>query len=273
MVYKAPKSAFSFLQEGLVCIWIFGRIEMKKPYGLLTVVLLAAIVSAALLPAEGAPNRVGRGPLMRITFIHYKRGHAKPPWAVGPDKTKDDDGDYTYLSKGAKWRTLEDFVVNPSNSQGLPADFVVENVAAGMDEWETYGGAIFGQLYVDYSASFNNGDLDGVNSVSFGQYDEAGVIAVTNVWGYFTGPPKSREIIEADILFDEDFTWGDGELNPALMDLLNIAVHEIGHAAGMGDLYDSDANLESMYGYSTEGEIIKRDLYTGDITGITKLYQ
>ena len=57
------------------------------------------------------------------------------------------------------------------------------------------------------------------------------------------------------------------------MDLLNITVHEIGHCAGMGDLYDSGAYLESEYGYSAYGETIKRDLYTGDKTSIKKLYQ
>jgi len=245
---------------------------MKRSHALVSVVLLGAILSLALLPADGATRPRGLGPLMRITFIHYERGHAKPPWAVKPDKKKD-DGDYTYLAKGAKWRTLEDFVVNPSNAQGLPAGFIAANVAGAMDEWEVYGGAIFGDLLVDYAASFNNGDLDGVNSVTFGQYPEAGVIAVANVWGYFLGPPRSREIIEADVLFDEDFAWGDGEFDATVMDLLNIAVHEIGHAAGMGDLYDIGANQETMYGYSTEGEIIKRDLYIGDIAGITKLYQ
>jgi hypothetical protein len=245
---------------------------MNRLHVLLIVVLLGAVFSLALLPADAATRPRGLGPLMRITFVHYERGHAKPPWAVKPDKSKD-DGDYTYLAKGAKWRTLEDFVVNPANTQGLPADFIATNVAGAMDEWEASGGAIFGDLSLDYSASFNNGDLDDVNSITFGQYPEPGVIAVANVWGYFLGPPPSREIIEADVLFNEDFTWGDGELDPTVMDLLNIAVHEIGHAAGMGDLYDIGAGQETMYGYSTEGEIIKRDLYLGDIAGITKLYQ
>ena len=56
------------------------------------------------------------------------------------------------------------------------------------------------------------------------------------------------------------------------MDVQNIITHEIGHSAGMNDLYSTSCLQETMYGYSTEGEIKKRDLNSGDITGIRKLY-
>jgi len=102
---------------------------------------------------------------------------------------------------------------------------------------------------------------------------------VTIIWGYFTGPPQLREIIEFDIMFDTDFTWGyAGETsetqlgNTDIMDLQNIATHEFGHGAGLADLYDSRASEETMYGYSTYGETKKRTLYIGDIKGIQKLY-
>ena len=56
------------------------------------------------------------------------------------------------------------------------------------------------------------------------------------------------------------------------MDLQNIATHELGHSAGMGDLYSGSCSTQTMFGYSGYGEIIKRDLATGDIQGIRKLY-
>jgi predicted Zn-dependent protease len=55
------------------------------------------------------------------------------------------------------------------------------------------------------------------------------------------------------------------------MDLQNIATHEIGYGIGLADIYDCD--LETMYGYSGEGDIVKRDLYDGDITELQKLYE
>ena len=104
-------------------------------------------------------------------------------------------------------------------------------------------------------------------------YNNPDVIAVATVWGYFTGPPSQREIVEAHILMNDDFIWGDATTDLTLMDVQNIVTHELGHCAGMGDVYQLDASEETMYGYSTEGETKKRDLYNGDITGITKLYK
>ena len=55
------------------------------------------------------------------------------------------------------------------------------------------------------------------------------------------------------------------------MDFDNIATHELGHSVGMADLYNTCTD-ETMYGYSTAGEIKKRDLNIGDINGINSLY-
>ena len=75
------------------------------------------------------------------------------------------------------------------------------------------------------------------------------------------------------MLFNESFAWGDADVGgQSVMDLQNIATHELGHSAGLADLYETACNQETMYGYGTEGEIIKRDLNPGDITGIQKLY-
>jgi predicted Zn-dependent protease len=56
------------------------------------------------------------------------------------------------------------------------------------------------------------------------------------------------------------------------MDLQNIATHELGHGLGLNDLYESAASEETMYGYSTYGEMSKRSLFIGDIAGIHDLY-
>ncbi len=56
------------------------------------------------------------------------------------------------------------------------------------------------------------------------------------------------------------------------MDWQNIATHETGHGLGLADVYQNACNQVTMYGYSTEGETIKRDLATPDITGLQKLY-
>lgn len=80
------------------------------------------------------------------------------------------------------------------------------------------------------------------------------------IWGYYSGPLPLRELVEWVILFNTYYPWGvDGASD--VMDLQNIATHELGHAVGMGDLYNACAQ-ETMYGYSGYGETSKRTLGT-----------
>ena len=211
--------------------------------------------------------------LERIVYIHHKKGSAKPPWAGG-GKDKKTPKCYGFLAKGAEWKSLPvDYVIDPDNSNGLSESFIANAFSLSAEEWNANTSTnLFGSYSIDYNSSWDSSAPDGRNELLFGNYEEADVIAITIAWGYFSGSPKSREIIEFDILFDTDFTWGDATINPEVMDLQNIATHEIGHGIGLGDLYESSCSEETMYGYSTEGEISKRDLNAGDIIGIQELY-
>jgi len=144
-------------------------------------------------------------------------------------------------------------------------------VDAALAEWDSWTMTdLFADAVVNYDASFDYYSVDGLNEIVFGNWDEAGVIAICYTWGYFSGKPSSREIVEFDIMLDTDFDWGDGEANALLMDVQNIVTHEVGHGIGLADIYD--CNLETMYGYSHLSDIEKRDLYDGDIAGLQKLY-
>lgn len=241
----------------------------------LGVLVLLGCALPVLAKNDGRPKGLeDRGPLTKITFIHYRKGQAKPPWAGG-DKGKGESKCYEFLARGAKWKTVEDYYINPTNDDNLNKSFVKNAVNLGIAEWENYGGDIFGDGSVNHKVGYNYGNYDGINTASFGPYSDPGVIAVTTIWGYFSGPPPTRELVEWDMLFNDASTWewGDGATDSGLMDLQNIATHELGHSAGMGDLYRTTCDLETMYGYSTEGETIKRDLELPDITGIQKLYE
>jgi len=235
----------------------------------LIVLIIAGMVLA--LPSQANP-KADKGPIEKITFIHYKKAHAKPPWAGG-GKDKGVSTCYAFLAKDAKWKTTENFLINPTNSQGLSESLIVNSTNAGVNAWDsevTFD--IFGAGIVDYNASYNNGDLDGVNTLSFGSISDSGAIGVTTIWGYFSGKPSTRELLEWDMLLDEvDYQWGNNDVNK--MDVQNIITHELGHSAGMSDLYEAGCIEETMYGYSSEGETSKRDLNSGDIEGIQKLYK
>lgn len=243
---------------------------MKK---IIPLIVLFVLVLAGVTSVVSATDQEDRGPLTKITFIHYKKDKnpAKPGGSTKPGAAKC----YGYLASGAKWKTTEPYIVNPSNSQGLDSSQVFTAVSAGVHEWDTHhtGPAIFGSGTTNTSAVYDDGTTDDKNVVVFGNNLASNIIAVTNVWGYFGGPPQTRELLEWDMKFNTAFQWGDATINPALMDLENIATHELGHSAGMDDLYTTSCNLETMFGYSTEGDTIKRDLHDGDIKGIQGLYK
>jgi len=235
----------------------------------LVLVVLGMLVS--LRPEGLASKEEDRGPLTKVTFIHFKKSQVRGGGASKP-KPSPVSSCYGFLASGAKWKTVEPYLINPNNFSGLSQEFIVESMEKGVGEWEKYGGNIFGEVGAGISAVY--GIYDDQNAVQFGVLDDPNVIAVTTVWGYFYGAPKTRELVEWDMLFNEgsDWTWGDAKVDPALMDLQNIATHELGHSAGMDDLYETSCMAETMYGYSSEGEVSKRDLNAGDITGIQKLY-
>ena len=86
--------------------------------------------------------------------------------------------------------------------------------------------------------------------------------------------PPSRGMFD-----DTEFRFGDaGPTNEiglgdvTIMDLLNIATHEAGHAAGLGHPDDS-CTEETMYRFASSGETKKRTLHAGDIAGIVDLYK
>ena len=241
------------------------------------VVIVGTIFVSAYLASAAPQGKGNKRVLSKVKFIHYRKGYGKPEGTPGGGKAED-KGYYTYISKGAKWKLTEDYLLNPGNNHGNWKSLVSNAVEAGMEEWDNeVNFTIFGNVEVDYEATYEYGnEPQDENTISFQNFGSGNenVIAVAIVWGYFSGPPSQRVIIEAHILLnDADFDWGDATLDNTLMDVQNIVTHELGHCAGMGDVYQPRANEETMYGYSTAGETDKRDLYTGDITGITKLYE
>ncbi len=224
-------------------------------------------------------------------IINYKKGYAKPGTECGngicepgenarkchqdcSGEEPDTSSCYGFLAKGAKWRTIEPYIVNPDNTRGLSETFVVNNLAYNIDKWESVAGVnILGNgSNTDETLVADTVSPDNKNEVYFGDIDEPGAIGVAIIWGVFRGPPWARELVEWDMIFDqEDFNWSaTGEAGK--MDFENIATHELGHSVGLGDLYTDECSEQTMYGYADYSETKKRDLESGDITGIRKLY-
>ncbi len=179
---------------------------------------------------------------------------------------------YSYLANETKWKTKEDYIVNPSNSVSLDEIFVRQTISGAIGKWESASHYdISGDEVSGLVDGADNSSPDGKNEVLFGTISDPNVIAVTIVWGIFSGPPSGRYLSEWDQVYNQsNYSWSsNGQLDK--MDLENIATHEIGHALGMGHPSDVCKD-ETMYRYSSNGETKKRDLNFGDILGIDKLY-
>lgn len=249
---------------------------MKKKLNSIFLVLALTILSfsaaaSMIIPANDNAKENANAPesspiigpnwdLERVDFIHY----TKP---LSPGKGQNTETCYKLM--GVKWiSTPVNYAINPSNSQGLPEAFITSAFSTAAETWDySTSKELFNNAYaVDYSAQY--GVQDYKNSIAFGDYSNSNVIAVTSVWFTRIG----KQIVEFDQFYNTRFNWGDSTANPALMDLQNIAVHELGHAVGLSDIYNSPCSTVTMYGYSTEGETSKRSLEQPDITGLQKMY-
>ena len=251
------------------------------------VTILVALVVLLCMPAlaSAAPATAGsrvvplgwaihHGRLVQgYMFVHGAAAAASPGVSVNSAKRIQL---YTFLASGAKWKTVEPYVVNGANGHGVPAQTVLGDMATGVTTWETSAGTdiIGAGALTNDTLEADESSPDDVNEVYFGSLD-SGTVAVTIIWGVFSGPPKSRELIEWDMVFNDaqPEAWGDATVDGDVWDVLDIATHELGHSAGLGDLYQTAATEQTMYGYASPGETKKRTLESGDIAGIKALYK
>jgi len=250
---------------------------MKKLFALL--IVATVLMSIPLVAAANSKPQVSK-----IVFIHRKDSFGKPEWAVKPPKDDPDPQLYELMGKYIKWTSLElTCHINPTNDDDLTETFVMSNITASAETWDQASTAeVFATYVLNYTAAVDADSPDGYNEVAFGSIADENAIAVCIVWFIRGGPPSQRGIVEFDILFnDASYTWGyAGETNEDapnqdyldIMDLQNIATHELGHALGLADLYSDECSEQTMYGYGAYGETKKRTLNSGDKEGIQVLY-
>ena len=198
----------------------------------------------------------------RIKFIHYKRlDRIERIHNVVSSKCS------SFI--GGKWKTTPiNYIIDTINTDSLSSEFVIQSV---FNSAEIIDSATSSELFSNtYSTGTNlpYGTNDGKNVITFANLNDNNAIAITYIWY----SRSTKQIYDADLVFNSYYTWGDATQNPLLMDLENIATHELGHVVGLGDVYTSKCSEVTMYGYSGEGETKKRTLETQDISAIKKLY-
>ena len=160
--------------------------------------------------------------------------------------------------------TSAGFYINPAGapSTGLPA------IRAAMQTWTDVATSNFSFAYRGQTASASYGHNDGVNMVCFGVLG-AGYESTLSLNTFWFNSQTGR-LLDSDIKFNTEFAWAtDG--SPGAFDVQTIALHELGHALALDDLYGSADTAKAMYAYCNEGEI-KRSLTQDDKDGITYIY-
>lgn len=224
----------------------------------------------------------GSGETVEAYAIIHKKAHFKnaPARVKSPAKISGSTC-YGYLASGAKWKSVEPWVVNPANNSGIADNVVFNTFSSSISKWEDATDGVVGNgagVNVIGDGSTTSSALladtvapDNLNEAYFGAVEDPDTIAVTIVWGIFSGPTWNRKLVEWDQIYNTAYSWSSsGEANK--MDLDNIVTHEKGHSFGMNDLYTSFCSEQTMYGYASFGETKKRTLEIGDINGINKLY-
>lgn len=167
-------------------------------------------------------------------------------------------------STGAWIKWSSDSALYYVNITDAPDGFLASSLNA-MDTWSAAGSKFSFEYGGLTSSDFDSG-IDGYNTISYGFLDPSqykDTLGLNRKWFYV----NSGEIIEADIILNRHFTWGDSSGH----DVESIILHELGHSLSLDDLYDPSFSNRVMYGYGSQGEI-KRTLHQGDINGIVALY-
>jgi hypothetical protein len=248
--------------------------------GLLAVMMLAApFIAGRTLVMAQAPIAEEKTPeLEKIVFIDYGRPGKDPP---GRQQQEEDihsgasgstdpcgDGSSQYALRQIKW-----------NSFPVSYHINANAVTSSVDRSTARQAIVNAFNTIDKenhpSVTFFTRTLDSTNAkikVWWGAIDgSGGALARTTVW-YNTA---TKVISKAEIVFDRGDKWFISSRSSCAgiagspFDIQNVAVHEVGHAVGLG--HASDTKL-TMYGSAAQGETLKRSLGIGDQRGIDAIY-
>ncbi|GIX48928.1 MAG: hypothetical protein KatS3mg131_3139 [Candidatus Tectimicrobiota bacterium] len=138
----------------------------------------------------------------------------------------------------------------------LPEDVVKDTLRAALDVWA----AVANLTFIETATA----GLPQAIDFSFTTLSPGDILAFA-----FPPPPWNSETHAGDVVFDDAELWEVGNgLGGAAYDLLWVAVHEVGHALGLGH---SDVFGSVMYPF-VSADTAFTGLHADDIAGILALY-
>ncbi|HZW29797.1 MAG TPA: matrixin family metalloprotease [Isosphaeraceae bacterium] len=155
----------------------------------------------------------------------------------------------------------------PSNLQhtlnaSFPTATWQAQITKALAAWEEMADVNFTQVSDDGAPLGVGGDVQG--DPRFGDIRIGGFPMASNILAFtYLPPPANGGTSAGDVFFNTSQSW---EVNGTTYDLMTVALHEIGHALGLGE---STVTTSVMYG-SYQG--VKEMLTTDDIAGIRSIY-
>jgi hypothetical protein len=216
----------------------------------------------------------------KVVFVHYAENFVKK----GNGITR---APQLYSYSGYHWKIgTVPYEINLVGSPIADAD-AINGIRASFQTWQDDPGS---EIVFDYQGTTSTfpgltaASPDYRNVVGWGYLSARypGAIAVTITWA----TRGNKVIVDSDTVLNTDslFSWTQDYTNtdpnsfildqtPAYdVDVQNVMTHEAGHWLQLNDLSGSAAAEQTMFGVSSDGELKKRSLESGDLAGVQRIY-
>ena len=215
-----------------------------------------------------------------INAINVEKDQVNPASTVMqlPTYTSDGGRKEAYLLAGWRWNTknprIKFYVKNDANlrNKGLNPTSVAAAIGRAANTWDAATSQnLFSDTGVTVSSSVGTDTRDGYNVAAWKYLSSApSALAYSRTWYTLNkqGTPY-YSALESDLSFNTRYGWSTSGSN---YDVESVALHELGHTIGLGDLYGkskfTNDKRQVMHYYTG----IKRTLGNGDKNGAWILY-
>jgi hypothetical protein len=227
------------------------------------------LIAVTLLTLLASP--LGEGSLKLEIFERKIRLKNHRSLTSSCNVTDKDSDNFSLI--GTKLPTTNTYRVNTRVpfSIGANLNTIVNN---SFDTWQSASGISFVR---GANTSKNRSAYDGQNIIAWNRLSNSTLGAT-----YIRYNPDTGVVVDVDTIMNNRHSWT--WTNPSSVnedqqcsstnayDAQNILVHELGHWIGLRDLYGSQDEDHTMFGYASKNELKKDSLEQGDLDGTIQIY-